>query len=110
MLTTLLTKPESKNTLNSFYLKIQPGGPGWKKIIDQAKDEGVELVTSKDKWSVPSGIIAMLWGCLLVYSCLFATGNWIYGETTYALILTGVAIGAAIGLLNVWRKMRKVML
>lgn len=110
VLTTLLTKPESKNTLNSFYLKIQPGGPGWKKIIDQAKDEGVELVTSKDKWSVPSGIIAMLWGCLLVYSCLFATGNWIYGETTYALILTGVAIGAAIGLLNVWRKMRKVML
>jgi len=31
MAVTFMTQPESKETLRSFYIKIQPGGPGWQK-------------------------------------------------------------------------------
>lgn len=31
VVTMLLTKPESEATLNAFYSKIRPGGPGWRK-------------------------------------------------------------------------------
>ena len=45
-------KPESKEVLRSFYKKIQPGGPGWSKIVKEAKIDNEELVlNSNKKWS-----------------------------------------------------------
>ncbi|MCK0189580.1 sodium:solute symporter family protein [Arenibacter sp. F20364] len=103
---TYMTQPESKQVLQDFYKKIQPGGPGWSKVIKDAKDENVEIVNTKEKWSVPSGITAMLLGCVLIYSCMFATGYWIYGKTTNALILTVVAIVSGFLLARAWNKMK----
>ena len=60
---TFVTQPESKEVLRSFYQKIQPGGPGWAKVVDDAKADNVEIDTG-EKWSVPSGITAMLLGVL----------------------------------------------
>lgn len=102
--TMLLTKPDSAKNLRSFYKKIQPGGPGWQKIISEAKSDGVEIQDSTEEWNVPQGILAMLLGTILIYSCLFATGNWIYGEYVTAAILTGVAVIAAYILKGVWQK------
>lgn len=108
--TTFLTSPESKATLRSFYKHIQPGGPGWRKVVEEAQAEGEEIVTNTGKWTVPSGIMAMLAGIMLVYSTLFATGYWLYGKTTTAIILTVVAIGAALLLRNLWLKIGKSIL
>src|SRR5690606_22507036 len=33
---TFMTQPESQEVLQSFYKKTQPGGPGWKLIVDRA--------------------------------------------------------------------------
>ena len=71
---TFITQPESKEVLRNFYKKIQPGGPGWLKVIEEAEAENVTLKTNEQTWSVPSGIIAMLLGCVLIYSCMLATG------------------------------------
>src|SRR5690606_16641775 len=79
---TFLTQPESKQVLQDFYKKIQPGGPGWAKVVTEAEAEQVEIVNTKEKWSVPSGIYAMILGCILIYSIMFATGYWIYGKIT----------------------------
>lgn len=106
MAVTLMTKPESDETLRSFYKKIQPGGPGWAKVVASAKNDAVEIANSNEKWSVPSGITAMILGCVLIYAIMFATGYWIYGETTLGLILTGVAIVSGILLIKAWNKMR----
>lgn len=103
---TFLTQPESKEVLQSFYKKIQPGGPGWAKVINEAKLEQVEIVNTKEKWSVPAGISAMLLGCVLIYSTMFATGYWIYGKTTSAVILTVVAIVSGLLLARAWNKMK----
>ena len=52
----------------------------------------------------------MLIGVVLIYAIMFATGYWIYGETTTALILTGVAIIAGVLLAKVWSKMKSTIL
>jgi Na+/proline symporter len=106
MLVTVMTKPESDETLRSFYRKTQPGGPGWSKVVSKAKDDNVEIIERNEKWSVPSGITAMLLGVALIYSIMFATGYWIYGETTLALILTGVSATAAFLLIKAWNRMK----
>ena len=105
---TFVTQPESKQVLRSFYLKIQPGGPGWSKVVDEAKADHVEIVKTNEKWGVPSGIKAMLSGVVLIYSIMFATGYWIYGEYQLAIILTIVVAVSAFVLLKVWRGMRNV--
>lgn len=106
MLVTLLTKPESDETLRSFYRKTQPGGPGWSKVVSKAKTDNVNIIANNDKWSVPSGITAMLLGVALIYSIMFATGYWIYGETILALILTGVSVLSAFLLIKAWNRMK----
>ncbi|RNC92322.1 MAG: Na+:solute symporter [Allomuricauda sp.] len=105
---TYLTKPESNETLYAFYKKTQPGGPGWKKIVASAQSENVDIIAGSAKWSVPSGIKAMLLGCVLVYSCLFATGNWIYGNYSLAAGLTLLALVSAVILQRVWQKMKDI--
>ncbi|MCH7525162.1 MAG: Na+:solute symporter [Bacteroidetes bacterium] len=107
---TYLTRAESKEVLQNFYKKIQPGGPGWTKVIDDASDENIVLIDSNEGWSVPSGIIAMLIGCVLIYSIMFATGYWIYGDYSLAIILTGVALVSAVALSKVWNKIKATIL
>ncbi|RRQ50114.1 Na+:solute symporter [Maribacter algicola] len=106
LLVTFLTPPESDATLRSFYKKIQPGGPGWKKVVSKSKAENVEIVKAGEKWSVPQGITAMLLGIALIYSIMFATGYWIYGRTPSALILTGVALVTGFLLIKAWNRMK----
>lgn len=103
---TFMTQPESKEVLRSFYLKIQPGGPGWAKVVDEAKIDNVVIVKTDEKWSVPSGITAMLLGVVLIYSLMFATGYWIYGRTTSAMILSVIAIVSGLLLIKAWGKMK----
>ncbi|GGX18211.1 sodium:solute symporter family protein [Aquimarina muelleri] len=104
---TYLTKPEPKETLRSFYENIQPGGPGWKKVVDEANADGVEIIRDKGKWTVPSGILAMLLGCVLVYSCLFTVGNLLYGDYTKASITGLIATVSGFLLIRVWRSLGK---
>ncbi len=103
---TLLTKPESNAVLYTFYKKIQPGGPGWKTVLKQAQQDNITLTETNESWSVPAGIVAMLLGCVLIYSALFATGYWIYGNYTMALILTATATISGFLLTKTWRKIK----
>jgi Na+/proline symporter len=106
LLTTYLTPAESKEVLRSFYTKIQPGGPGWKKVIDSADKDGVNIKEAEQGWTVPSGIVAMLLGCLMIYSIMFATGYFIYGDYKLALPLSVLALVSAFFLIKTWKKIR----
>lgn len=103
---TFITKPETNSTLFGFYKKIQPGGPGWKTIIAAAKDDNQELITDTTPWSVPSGILAMILAMILIYSTMFATGYYIYGDFYYAIGLTIVVIVSGLLLSKMWKKIR----
>lgn len=105
LLVTFLSKPEEHKTLVSFYQRVQPGGPGWTKVLSRAKAEGVSFEESQ-KWTVPSGILAMLVGAILIYTILFATGYWIYGQHKAALILTVIAVLSGLLLVRIWSKIK----
>tara|TARA_Y100000389_G_scaffold143139_1_gene141279 strand:- start:267 stop:2081 length:1815 start_codon:yes stop_codon:yes gene_type:complete len=106
LFTTLLTPSETKEVLRSFYTKIQPGGPGWEKVIDDANKENIDLTNGETGWTVPSGIIAVLLGCLMIYSIMFATGYFIYGDYQFAIPLTSIALVSSYFLIKTWKKIR----
>ena len=102
---TLLTSPSDKSTLNEFYKITQPGGPGWNKVVLDAKNDGIDLDTEKRAWNVPTGILCMLVGSVGIYGALFSTGYFIYGEYIEGSILFSVTILAFIILRKLMKKL-----
>ncbi|WPY99294.1 sodium:solute symporter family protein [Christiangramia sp. OXR-203] len=105
LLITFLTKPEKKEVLINFYKRTQPGGPGWKAIGMDGIADG-----KNNSWNVPSGILATILGCFVVYSALFSTGYWIYGEYFKAGITTSIVLILAFVLRRLWIKIRTQVL
>ena len=99
LLVTFATPAENKEVLSNFYKKTTPGGPGWKAIVGNEQIE-------KTEWSVPSGILAMLLALAMIYSLLFATGYFIYGNLQLGMILTAIAVISAYLLSKVWKKIK----
>ncbi|MEW5799597.1 MAG: sodium:solute symporter family protein [Bacteroidota bacterium] len=99
---TFLTKPADKKTLIRFLKTVQPSGPGWKKIIDQAKAEGEIVETEIRKNNFPKGVACIVAGCFAIYSTLFATGYWIYSQYAYAALLGAVAIISSLFIWKMW--------
>lgn len=110
LIATYATQPESKEVLQQFYKKIQPGGPGWKKVVFEAEKQGISLKNNNYVWSVPSGLLAMVLGCVLIYSCMFATGYYIYGDYNLAFVLTVVALVSGLFLIKVWKRVSSKIL
>jgi Na+/proline symporter len=97
---TYTTKASDDKTLFSFYRLVQAGGPGWKAVIKRAEAANVPIDDGKERWDVPYGILCMVFGCLAVYTALFATGAWIYSHFTQALVLTVAAMVSTVLLLK----------
>jgi len=96
LLTTFLTKPETQETLRSFYRLTRPGGPGWAKVIREAEADGDMIDEENDgkPWEMPIQILLVFIGCVVVYSSLFSIGSFLYGNAlTGSLLLVVAAIG-----------------
>lgn len=107
ILVTLVTSPVDQPTLRNFYSRIRPGGPGWKHVVDQAEREGVHLVKEDQlKWDVPTGILCMILGTLMIYSLLFTIGYVLYGNYTASISLGLIAVSSGFMLSRYWSKLR----
>jgi Na+/proline symporter len=92
---TFMTRPETDEVLTRFYTRIGPSSFGWKPVLDR----NPHIV--EEKGQLPFEIMLMVTGCFTIYSALFATGYWIYGNTIPAFIATFVAVaGSAIIIRN----------
>ena len=110
LLVTFLTKPDTTESLIDFCKKTNPGGPGWGKIRKEAELQNI-FFDKKDedkKWSVPLGIICMLCGSFAIYSLLFSTGYFIYGEINNGLSFLIIGIVFSFGLKHNWNKLKKL--
>ena len=88
LLVTLLTPPEDKEVLRNFYKLTQPGGPGWKKVIDEAKAEGKPCDDNKGvAWQMPKQLVMVFVGLLVIYGALFSIGGFVYGQTGQGIAL-----------------------
>ena len=105
---TFITPPSSMETLQNFYKKIQPGGPGWQKVIEISEVNGVDITGKKEKWDIPNGILCMVFGSLSVYSILFGIGYILYGQLNLAFTFIGISILAVYLLMKFWRRMSAV--
>ena len=86
LIVTMVTKQDDTETLKKFNALIFDGESKFKNI--------------------GSKIVAFLLGITGIYSFLFATGNWIYGETTLALILTISTFISMVMLRIVWKRIQ----
>jgi solute:Na+ symporter, SSS family len=102
---TLLTRPADEATLRGFYRKVRPGGPGWREVRRRARAMGEPLPDAGAGWDVPTGLLCAAGGCVMVYSALFATGHWIYGNRYLAVLLTATSVAAGLVLLRLWRRL-----
>ena len=91
---TYFTPPDDEETLRNFVMKVNPGGPGWARFTEPG---------SREPWSVPNGILAMLLGCVGVYSILLGAGLMIYGQTGLGFVICSLGALAFIGLFKLWK-------
>jgi len=106
ILVTLFTAPANDRTLFAFCRNVRVGGPGWRAVRKRAQSKGVDIGGKDEKWDVPFGILCMVFGCVAVYSALFATGSWIYGDHLRAAILTGITLVTGGVLVKFWKKLK----
>jgi Na+/proline symporter len=108
ILTTLLTRPETKEILREFYMLTHPGGPGWKKVIKDAEAEGqnIDEAEAGKNWEMPSQILMVFIGCIVIYSSLFSIGSFVYGNNGTGILLAGVAAAGTFLLFRLLDKLR----
>jgi len=106
--TMFITKPEHQKTLEKFYELTQPGGPGWKKVVSKAKDEGriIEKTPGK-KWNMPIQILLVFVGCIVIYGALFAIGSIIYHHVVASIVLSIIVISGTIILFRLLDKLNR---
>lgn len=92
---TLLTPVTEKETLRSFCRKVNPGGPGWRAVFEEAEADGQPIRTEANPINLPRGILQMVAGCIAVYHTLLATGLYLYGQWLLGSVLSLVALIAA---------------
>jgi len=100
IIATFVTPATDEETLRAFHQKIKPGGNGWNAVLDRARSQGVTMEPGEGGLAL--GVLCMLIGTFTVYAALFATGNWIYGNITPALIMTLVSIVGGFFLFKAW--------
>lgn len=101
---TLFTRPTDYETLASFFNKVKPYGSGWNGFKKIAEDQNLPLESGTGKSGVD--VLAVFLGIIVVYSALFSTGMFIYGNITNGVILLVVALSAILMLRNTWRKLK----
>ncbi len=82
---TYLTSPEPDTKLESFYQRVRPGGPGWRRISEKL---------GYGREPIPGGALAWtnwLAGIVAVYASLFGIGKLIFGEYLTGAIMLIVA-------------------
>jgi hypothetical protein len=84
---TLLTPPESAATLEAFYRRVRPGGPGWRAVAER-------LGFGQDR--IPGGALSWVnWfaGLVAVFATLAGTGQLLLGSGLRGVV--GLAAAAA---------------
>ena len=107
-LITAYVGPETdRATLISFYRKVKPVGPGWTDIRAAAGVTDAEVAQEN---RIGSALLGWISGCVVIWSSLFAIGNFLYssGDPTrlkMAWILTAVFAVSGYVLLKVTQQL-----
>ncbi len=104
---TLLTRPENAQVLRNFYRLTRPGGPGWKRVVEEARadndpcDHGEGVV-----WQMPLQVLLIFIGLVSVYSALFSIGSFVYQDVWLGACLAAVSLLSTVALFKVFGKLK----
>lgn len=90
---TLLTPPVDDRTLDAFYEKVRPAGPGWSRVRERTGS-----APSPD--SLPHSLLGWVFGLLAIYSALFGTGAYLYGNLKTGIVATAIFVASAAALVR----------
>jgi Na+/proline symporter len=100
---TFATKPEPEATLESFYRRVRPGGPGWAAVSERA---------GFGREQIPGGALAWTnWiaGIIAVYATLFGIGKIVLGDLLEGLIMLAIAVVAFGWIARSFREDREIL-
>jgi Na+/proline symporter len=98
-----VTPPTSRERLIAFYRKVHPSGPGWRVIREEAGVSETEAARHSD--NMGTATLGWVAGCATIWSSLFAIGNFLYGRTQLALVLTAVFVVSGLVLITVTNRL-----
>jgi SSS family solute:Na+ symporter len=87
---TFATPPTDRATLQAFYDRIRPLGPGWSGAVTARPANPGESVTA--------ALLCWFLGCAVIYAALFGTGYVLYGKPLPGIVCLVAAGAAAWGL------------
>jgi Na+/proline symporter len=88
---TFSTRPEPAETLDAFYRKVLPAGPGWKRV---AARTGIVA----PRGEIARNAVLWLLGIAFVYSIMFATGGLIFGMRQQTLLFGALLVASGVPL------------
>ncbi len=83
-----LTRPESDETLDAFYRRARPGGPGWRR---QRERTGLEPLQD-----LSTDIRSTICGILVIFGSMFAVGGALFLRWGTALASAATAVAAGV--------------
>ena len=106
LIAAFLAPQTERAKLIEFYRKVHPAGPGW---TDVRKEAGVTLAEAALHGDhMGKATLGWVSGCVVIWSSLFAIGNFLYGRIQPAVILTVVFVVSGVILLwvvnHLWDK------
>ena len=107
LIATFVSKPESKEVLRKFYKLTQPGGPGWKRVVEEAIADGEPVDDGKGvAWQMPMQVLMVFLGLMSIYGALFSIGSFVYGNLLQGSIMGAISIVGVIVLFKLLRKLQ----
>ncbi len=98
IIATFITKPESQETLISFYKRVHPTVYGWKPVARLVPElpEVRDVASNSFNWAM---------GCILVYGALFGIGKLVFAQWFWGFTL--LAMAGIAGYLIFWDLSRR---
>jgi hypothetical protein len=81
LVVTAMTAPADPETLQRFYRKVRPAGPGWAPVRRACGN-----LSSTDNLSL--AFVGWISGCTFVFSALFGAGYFLFGRTPAGVVAT----------------------
>jgi len=105
LIATYASRPTSREKLISFYKKVHPSKIGWGPVIENGLETGALQNEEIKTGEFALKLAAMFIAVFLVYSILFGTGYFLYGNMTNTLICVAVAVSSGLFLISVWKRL-----
>jgi hypothetical protein len=80
----LLTRPETDERLDTFYRRVRPGGPGWKR---QRERTGMAPIQDLGR-----DLLRVCAALMILFGLLFGTGGFLFGRWVHAAVMATITL------------------